>query len=67
MKTHSHFSFSCENDTRGIYVSYLSHILVILYSLASAYTNYCNLDMGEYFVLFFLYRELKYLVDINAG
>ena len=67
MKTHNHFSFSCENDPRGIYVSYLLHILVILYSLASAYTNYCNLDLGECFVLSFLYRELKYLVDINAG
>lgn len=65
MKTHNYFSFSCENDPRGMYIL---HILIVLSSLASAYRNYCNFDMGGYFALFCLFRELRnYFVEINVG
>lgn len=65
--TLNHFSFASESDPRGTYISYLFHILVILFGLVAAYINYCNLEMEEYVVLFFLRRELrKYLFEINA-
>ena len=65
MKTRSHFWFSCETDPRGMYIS---HILITLSSLASAYRNYCNFDMGEYLALFCLFRELRnYFVEMNVG
>lgn len=67
MKTQNHFPFSCKNgcDPRDINFSYLLHILVILYSVNSAYRNYYSLIQENIF--FFLHRILKYYVRINPG